>query len=87
MQERGAQLEAQAAAAGRERQQLAALADERRGALAGVEQELLEERARLDGQAKAERLRQVALLEAQYRCVSRLVDESVVWFLVVKRCL
>ena len=68
MQARGQQLEAQTLAVSKERDRLLALANERRNALKGLEQELLEERLQLDARAKAERIKQISLIEDQYRC-------------------
>lgn len=55
----------------REREQLAQLAEERRLAMRTLEQEAAEERARLDAQAKAERIRQISLMEDQYACAPK----------------
>lgn len=70
MQDRGKQLAVETGEAMREREQLAKLAEERRMAMRTLEQDVDEERARLDAQAKAERLRQIALMEDQYACAS-----------------
>jgi predicted nucleic acid-binding Zn-ribbon protein len=70
VQDRGNELAAQTSTVLREREQLAALAEERRAAMRALESRVLQERQRLDAQAKAERLRQIALMEDQYACVS-----------------
>jgi hypothetical protein len=69
VQARGQQLEAQTVAVNRERDHLLALANDRRNSLKCLEQELLEERLRLDSRTKAERVKQISLIEDQYRCV------------------
>lgn len=71
MQDRGKQLAVETGEVMREREQLAQLAEERRLAMRTLEQDVAEERARLDAQAKAERLRQIALTEDQYACALR----------------
>ena len=67
MQERGQQLEVQTVAVSKERDRLLALAEQRRAGLRCVEQEMLEERVRLDARAKTERLKQIGLIEEQYK--------------------
>lgn len=68
-QGRGQQLATETAVMLREREQLAAVAAERRDALRTLEGRMARERAVLEAQSKAERLRQVSLLEDQYSCV------------------
>lgn len=71
----------------RERQQLAGVASERRAALTALEERMARERALLEAQSKAERLRQISLLEDQYACVlplppSLLPENYTCWALV-----
>lgn len=63
-------MELKAAEAGREREQLMVVAAERRGTVRALEQNLLQEQVRLDSVSKAERIRQIALIEDRYRCPS-----------------
>ena len=71
LQARGEQLEAQTQAVLAERGALAAAAAERRAALVAVEEAMTQERARLDGRSRAERLRQISIVEEQYQCAPR----------------
>lgn len=57
----------QAASLSTERQQLAALEEERRGLLRQLEAETAAELARLDDRAKEEKLKQVAAVERAYQ--------------------
>eukprot|EP00892_Ulva_mutabilis_P009022 jgi/Ulvmu1/6492/UM003_0125.1 len=66
LQDRGQQLATDTAVMLREREQLAAVAVERRDALRTLELRMARERAVLEAQSKAERLRQISLLEDQY---------------------
>jgi hypothetical protein len=68
VQARGRQLEVQTVAVARERDRLLSLATERRAALRELESKLAGERRELDTRAKDERLRQISLIEEQYRC-------------------
>jgi hypothetical protein len=68
VQAKGRTLELKAAEVGRDREQLALVANERRDTVRALEQNLLAEQIRLDSVAKGERIRQVALVEDQYRC-------------------
>jgi len=68
MQGRGQQLAVETAVMLREREQLSEVAAERREAIRALEGRMARERALLEAQSKAERLRQISLLEDQYSC-------------------
>lgn len=76
VQDRGQALATETAVMLREREQLAGVAAERRQALRALEERMGRERALVEAQSKAERLRQISLLEDQYACASHVKPVS-----------